>query len=291
MTELASLEMAEKIGARIAAGERTWLFLDYDGTLAEFAPTPEIIIPDPELISLIERLAARPDVLRIAILSGRGLESIRQLIPIHGVLLAGTYGIEFQTWAGENIRLVDFKTERPFLDQIKTQWAALIAGRQNFFLEDKRFSVALHARLVEDDEASKVITRAAEVARQVVGKGTFRILGGFKFLEIAPTIAEKGQSVSTLLKRFPFPGSRIIYLGDDDKDEDAFEVVIKNGGIPILVAEQDRLTKATLRLRNPAEVRLWLSTLAGALKTQPTPEVSKTTPEMDKSSTLTHQQH
>ena len=38
---------------RLAGVKRLWLFLDYDGTLAEFAPTPEHILPDPALIKLL----------------------------------------------------------------------------------------------------------------------------------------------------------------------------------------------------------------------------------------------
>ena len=33
------IELARDLGKRVVEGERLWLFLDYDGTLAEFAPT------------------------------------------------------------------------------------------------------------------------------------------------------------------------------------------------------------------------------------------------------------
>jgi trehalose-6-phosphatase len=40
----------DDLNERIARAQRVWLFLDYDGTLAEFAPTPHILEPDNDLI-------------------------------------------------------------------------------------------------------------------------------------------------------------------------------------------------------------------------------------------------
>ena len=37
----------ERINERLAQAERLWLFLDYDDTLADFAPTPEHVNSDP----------------------------------------------------------------------------------------------------------------------------------------------------------------------------------------------------------------------------------------------------
>ena len=62
-----------------------WLFLDYDGTLADFAATPDEIIPDEELIALIDQLAKQPDI-RVTILSGRRLAHIQSLLPVSGIL-------------------------------------------------------------------------------------------------------------------------------------------------------------------------------------------------------------
>ena len=52
--------------------ENLFLFLDYDGTLAEFAPNPDIVLPDDELIQLLTRLKANPKV-DLAVVSGRRL--------------------------------------------------------------------------------------------------------------------------------------------------------------------------------------------------------------------------
>ncbi len=257
---------AREYGEKIVQGGRLWLFLDYDGTLAEFAPTPDTILPDPEMIDLLTRLAKYPDRLRVVIMSGRKIGHIQKLLPVHGILEAGTYGIEFITWQGEQIRLLDFAAARPFLDQLKKRWLEIIHDRPGYYLEDKEFSLAIHARFAPEVEARVTLAEAERAARQVMQDGSFHLLGGDRFLEVAPRIANKGQSVSTLLRRFPWPGADIVYIGDDDKDEEAFKVVLENGGTPILVAAEPRESLARYRLDSPREVRKWLDSLVRSLE-------------------------
>ncbi|MGD9048934.1 MAG: trehalose-phosphatase, partial [Anaerolineae bacterium] len=64
---------------RLARAERIWLFLDYDGTLADFAPTPEHVLPDPALIALLGELVRQP-WLRVAVVSGRRLGHVQKLV-------------------------------------------------------------------------------------------------------------------------------------------------------------------------------------------------------------------
>jgi trehalose 6-phosphate phosphatase len=237
-----------------------WLFLDYDGTLADFAPTPEHVNPDPELIDLLERLE-RDARFRVAVISGRRLSHVQKLVPVPGVLLAGTYGIELQNPEGERIDRLDYDRLRPMLDALKPRWAALIAGRHGFFLEDKGWALALHARFAAEDEANQVLAsarRLADVALEQSAQGLFRLLGGHKFLEIGPHLAHKGLAVAHLLQEYPWPGAVPLYLGDDDKDEEAFGVIKAHGGIAVVVAEESRETDADLRLASPLAARHWL---------------------------------
>jgi trehalose 6-phosphate phosphatase len=249
-----------RINERLAQAKRLWLFLDYDGTLADFAPTPEHVNLNPEVVDLLTKLARHPRI-RIAVISGRRLGHVQTLLPVPGVLLAGTYGIELQTTEGERIDRVEYEAIRPALDALKPQWLRLIVDQKGFFLEDKGWALALHARFADDEEAEEVLADARSMATEAATPGLFRLLGGHKFLEIGPRLAHKGRTVDYLLDRYPWPGALPLYLGDDDKDEEAFGVIKARGGIAILVAREPRNTKADCRLESPQAARHWLETL------------------------------
>ena len=246
--------------------ERLWLFLDYDGTLADFAATPDDIIPDTQIISLLERLARRPG-LRVTVLSGRRLAHIRELLPVPGIMMAGTYGIELLDGQGNMIHRVAHAEIRPHLESIKPAWRELIAERNGFYLEDKAWALALHARFAEDEEASEVLGQALETATVKLPSGTFRILSGHKFLEVAPRIASKRETVAYLLNRYPLPQARLMYIGDDDKDEEAFPLIHEQGGIAVKVIQPSQVTQATTAdyfFHSPQETLYWLEEILNA---------------------------
>jgi trehalose 6-phosphate phosphatase len=242
---------------------RLWLFLDYDGSLVDFAPTPETIEPNPEVVRLLEELARNPTI-KITILSGRRLEHVRELLPIRGIFLAGTYGIELMTPSGETIRRVPYEEIRPTLEEIKPQWAQLIEGRSGFFLEDKGWALALHARFADDEESERVLAQARRITKQLSTIKLFRILGGHKFLEIAPRLGSKREAVAYLLNHDPLADARLLYIGDDDKDEEAFPVIHAHQGVAVKVlqpSQRSSPTTADFYFESPAETVRWLQEL------------------------------
>lgn len=263
----------EQLNARLDSVERLWLFLDYDGTLADFAPTPDEVTPNPEVVGLLARLAQHPRLF-VAVISGRRLSHVQILVPVPGILLAGTYGIELQLPNGKRVDRVAYDAIRPTLDVLKPRWEELIAGRDGFFLEDKTWAMALHARFASDAESKEVLENARLVAAEAIEKGPqdqFRLLGGHKFLEIGPKIAHKGRTVAYLLDRYPVSDAIPLYLGDDDKDEEAFEVVRHRGGIAIVVRAEPQETRAQYRLESPQAARRWLEELVARLDGEPSP--------------------
>jgi trehalose-phosphatase len=108
--------------------------------------------------------------------------------------------------------------------------------------------------------------RSATEAICVAPSGIFRLLGGHKFLEIAPRLAHKGRTVDDLLDRYPWPEALPLYLGDDDKDEEAFSVIKARGGAAILVSAEARDTEADCRLDSPQAARRWIETLPTRLR-------------------------
>jgi trehalose 6-phosphate phosphatase len=245
---------------------RLWLFLDYDGTLAEFAPAPDYIEVNQELVRLVTDLARRPEI-RLAVVTGRSLKAIRELLPvITGVLSAGTYGVDLVDFEGLELSRLDISATRPVLESLKPRMEALIAGRQGFYLEDKGPALALHARFADEQEAELIMNETQQLLRQECDTETFQILESQRFLEICPIQAEKGQTVAYLLDRYPWPGSLPVYIGDDEKDESAFRVINERGGISIHVGPNSKDSLAQCRLASPAAVRDWLRQNLSRLK-------------------------
>ena len=240
------------------------MFLDYDGTLADFAPTPEDVEPDPTTIALLAGLARCPYI-RAAVISGRRLAQVKTLVPVPGVLLAGTYGVELQMPDGSRIDRMALAEVRPALAVLKPRWLQLVAGREGFFLEDKQWALALHARFAADWEAERVLSEARQLAEELAEPAQFRIADGDRFLEVGPMLAHKGRTVAYILDHHPWPGAVPLYLGDDERDEEAFGVVKERRGLAIVVSPQPRQTAADCRLESPQAAHRWLEGLPARL--------------------------
>jgi trehalose 6-phosphate phosphatase len=258
------LHAPEAVKKRIEEASRIRLFLDYDGTLAGLAPTPDHVEPDPEVIDLLTELAEQPGIL-VTVISGRRLDHVEKLLPVPEVMLAGTYGVELLLPNQEGVDRVTYEELRPVLKGLKPQWESLIDNHEGFFLEDKDWAMALHARYADDDVADAVLEEARERAYSAIREADdpelFRVLGGHKFLEIGPALAHKGKTVEHLLNRYPWPGALLVYIGDDDKDKEAFGVIQAHGGIAIRVCREPCETQADGRLDSPQAVREWLANL------------------------------
>jgi trehalose 6-phosphate phosphatase len=253
-----------KVRTRVKAAERLWLFLDYDGTLADFAPSPEHVNPDPSVIALLTELVEHCRI-RVGVISGRRLSHVLELLPVPGLLLAGTYGVELRLPDGERFDRLSHEEVRPLLESIKPRWQRLLAHRDGFFLEDKDWALAIHARYASAAEAEEVLERARGIADETASSDLFRVLGGHKFLEIGPTLAHKGRTVAYLLDRYPWHDALPLYVGDDDKDEEAFGVIQARGGIAIRVCKERCETRADGDLESPQDVRRWLAMVAAQL--------------------------
>jgi trehalose 6-phosphate phosphatase len=224
----------KKIEEALESNDQVVLFLDYDGTLADFTKHPDIIEPNSEVIELVEALIKCGNI-TTAIISGRRLTHIQKLLPLENILLAGTYGLEIQLPGDKIFHPIDYSKIRPDLEKLKPQWQSLIDGKSSFFLEDKGWTLAIHARYAEEKIAGDVLSAAEQLARKIVAPALFQVKAGHKFLEVSPKKANKGNCAKYLISMIPIEGKTMIYMGDDDKDEEAFAVVQSQGGFAIRV--------------------------------------------------------
>lgn len=252
----------DKILDHLQKGGPLWLFLDYDGTLVPYAPTPEQALPDAELMDLLARMGNNPR-LRTVILSGRPLSSLQTMLPVPGILLAGLYGVEIELPGQGVTRRADPAGVRKIVEDVKAAWGQLVDGRPGYLVEDKGMSVALHSRLADPSEAGEILPRAQAVLSDKAG-AEFRVMGGDRFLEIAPSVAHKGEAVDWLIYHVELPDALPVYFGDDDKDEEAYAVIRRHGGIPIIVGPREPNSQAFVRLAGPAQARQWLKLILAA---------------------------
>lgn len=251
------------LSALIRKAPQVCLFLDYDGTLADFAPNPDVVIPDEKLITLLDRLIHIPN-LRLVVISGRRLDHVQRLVPLEGVLRGGTYGLELDI-PGKGVQVrADYDRVRPTVELALNYWRELIPQPGEFYVEDKGWAVALHA------PAKRSLSYQAiyEAARHIVNRihpdpALFAIRDDNLLLELAPLEANKASSLNWILNH-EIPANVLpVSVGDDAHDEAAFAVVQAAGGLAVRVGKAVE-THAEYRLENPAAVRVWLKSLSSS---------------------------
>jgi len=273
MIQPSALEHWPEIAGRLA-GRRPALFLDYDGTLSPIVQRPELALLAPAVRAVLRRLAAR---MPVAILSGRLREDAAALVGLPQLHYAGSHGFDVAgppPAPGEPPLRVEFGDGVPAaMQRAAERLRRDLAGIDGVLIEDKRFAVAVHYRLVADRDLPRIEAAVDRAAGDLGGAGgpgeggpRLRKTGGKKVWELRPDVDwHKGRALLWLLDRLGLdgPDALPIFLGDDVTDEDAFAAAADRGGIGILVAEEPRPTAAAYRLRDPGEVEELLTRLAG----------------------------
>lgn len=223
------------------------LFLDFDGTLVDIAPRPDLVKVARTLPVLIERLAERLDG-RLAVISGRALDVLDAMLGPIDVAMAGSHGGEFRPSGDEAVhRLAD-----PLPDSIARPLGAFAREHGDLLVERKPFSMAVHYR---DRPAMREALLAA--AHDVAARHGAGIKEGKMVVEVVMPGSDKGSAVVKFMGMPLFAGARPYFIGDDATDEDAFREVTRFGGGGVLVGAM-RATSARWRLESVAAVHAWL---------------------------------
>jgi trehalose 6-phosphate phosphatase len=227
------------------------LFLDFDGTLIELADAPDAIRVPPRLGPLLGRLRDRLGG-RLAIVSGRAIADLERYLPVPGIPVSGSHGLELRLSDGSHVPLHAPRG----LAGVRERVRGFAGERHGLLVEDKPAGVALHYRQAPG-EARPVTDFMEGLARQeqlVVQRGNMVV-------ELRPPGADKGDAVRAFMREPDFAGARPVFLGDDLTDEHAFEAVAAMDGAGVLVGPQ-RDTQARYRLASVAAVGEWLEACA-----------------------------
>jgi alpha,alpha-trehalase len=197
----------------------------------------------------------------VAVVSGRDLADVRDRVGLADLVYAGSHGFDIAGPGGLEQVLPRVRESIPALDAAERGLLDALGGIDGALVERKRFTIAVHYRLVREGEVPAV-ERAVDAA--LAEHPGLRKRHGKKVLELQPDGAwDKGAAVRWLLGALELDGPDVlpIYLGDDLTDEDAFRA-LAGRGIGVAVLDAPRATAAGYALRDPSEVRVFLAALA-----------------------------
>ncbi|MBN1505005.1 MAG: trehalose-phosphatase [Candidatus Eisenbacteria bacterium] len=256
------LEHWDRISERIAES-RLVLFLDFDGTLAPIAESPERAVM-PEANRELLRLLAAGSGCTVAVVSGRTVDDVRSKVGLEGPIYVGSHGAEI-LWPDGTLESAGSATFRAQLEKLKRVLIAELAGTPGALLEDKQTCLAVHYRTVAEQDVAGVRATVREALQALPENEHIRIAEGKMVLELRHSAGpDKGSAVLKLLAREEerLRGVPLcpIYVGDDLTDEDAFEA-LKNAGLTVFVGLRGRST-AEYHLSSTEEVSTLLRMLA-----------------------------
>lgn len=231
----------------------TALFLDFDGTLADLAPRPDLVRVEPELLGTLRRLHEALDG-ALAIVSGRPIAELDAFLHPLRLPAAGVHGAEYRH-DGEAAAVA----APPALALLWERLAPLARAYPELLLEPKSAALAVHYRAAPQLEA---LVRAA-LAEAVRGLHGLEILPGKMVMEVKPAGIDKGSAIAAFMRAEPFASRRPLFAGDDVTDEAGFVAVHALGGLGVLVGE--RPSAAGVSVPGPAALRCWLHRSAAAL--------------------------
>lgn len=231
------------------------LFLDIDGTLAEFADLPDAVRIDEEIHEALPRLS-RDLSGALALVTGRAITSADALFPGLKLPMAGQHGCERRDARGT----IHFHAPRKdTYERLRKLFKGLARRHPELFLEEKGAAIALHYRALPEI-AEQLHRTLTDSLRELDG---YTLQPGKMLLEVRPDSRDKGTAIDDFMAESPFAGRLPVFVGDDLTDEHGFATVERLGGWTIKVGAGR--TAARFRLPDVAAVSRWLLAPIGAL--------------------------
>jgi len=216
------------------ARERTLCAFDFDGTLAPIVEHPDRARMPAGTRRLLIRLAR---YYPCTIISGRARRDL--LGKLSGVSVAraiGNHGAETEGVP---------PGERRQVERWASALSSALAESPGVWIEDKGLSLAVHYRQApEKSEVRRLISEAAAGLRHV------RVFGGKLVVNVVSDCSpDKGAALAA--ERDRLGCNWVLYVGDDENDEDAFAL---NGNVVPVRIGRKRTSHARYYLREQAEI-------------------------------------
>jgi trehalose 6-phosphate phosphatase len=229
------------------------ILLDIDGTIVDFAPTPQQVSVSPELRRTLSRLQQVTHG-ALALVSGRKLSEIDLLFAPLSLAAIGGHGAEIRPVPGAAAQARASALSK----ELKQQLVALAGLGTGILVEDKGYSLALHYRLAP--KLGPALHAGVTKICALAPPGTVEVLPGKAVVEVKPAQVSKALAVRELMTLAPFARRLPVFVGDDVTDEPVFGVISDFGGVGFSVGRI--IPGANGHFEKPENVRAWLARIA-----------------------------
>lgn len=237
---------------RLEEAAYKYLALDYDGTLAPFHAKRMEAFPLAGVPDLLKKIECREDT-TLAIISGRPIFELVGLLGNMSVTMVGSHGFEYRSSQGDTLVRKILPEQEEGLMMARKMGIEMGLDEH---LETKIASIALHTRGLSSGAASQMedaMHHEWDKLLQSYKLELRRFNGG---VELRAQGWNKGEALDRLLHGLS-KETFCVYIGDDETDEDAFEIV-QPYGIGIRVGNPTLPSKANGFLPDIVSVKSFL---------------------------------
>jgi trehalose 6-phosphate synthase/phosphatase len=198
------------------------LLLDYDGTLVPIANSPELAVPDDDVLALLDALARRSG-LHVGIVSGRAFPSLNSWFGCLPIALWAEHGFWHRAGRGEPWEAAGSVPSR-WMQQVAPILGRITASTPGSHIERKTVSIAWHYRLTEPSLAARQAHLLRARLESELRDLPFDVLEGKKVIEVRL----RGVSKATVAERLVAgmsPHTSVVAIGDDLTDEELFRAL------------------------------------------------------------------
>jgi trehalose 6-phosphate phosphatase len=247
----------DRIAARIREDDRVTVFLDFDGTLVNIVPRPNLVRLKPAARRILRRLARHPRA-TLVVVSGRRRAELLRYIGIPGMRYFGLYGWERSATSTLPAAI------RSALRRARTALQHHLRAYPTVWIENKRNTLSIHLLHAPRALHPRIRREVRSVLKPF--RRSLRLVENLRDAEVLPrSFPQKGHAVRTFLAQPAHRRSFPLYFGDDLSDESGFAAVRR--GVSVRVGKP-RATRALYSLRTPAEVAKALARLEATLARQ-----------------------
>ncbi len=218
-TNILNEEEQTKLVKAYKTAKKRLVVLDYDGTLMNFDPDPQAVVPDEQLVKMLTSLQNDTQN-SLVVSSGRDKATLQEWLGPIGMDFAAEHGVWMKR--GGNWQKPPGLTAA-WKPQIRSVLENLVERTPGSFIEEKQYSIAWHYRRIDKDLGEKRVREFRDVLRYLTANLDLQVLEGNKVVEIKNAGVNKGKAILNWLNDADY--DFIIAIGDDHTDEDTFRAM------------------------------------------------------------------